>query len=180
MKLGVIGKLVGAALICLHVQALSIKPGDAIKSGTQESASDIYAIVGPLIDPATLQYKAEVPQSGPVTEEGPLAASYQTTFKDEANDPSGATVKYISGPTVLPLAYLLVKGGNADPSWYLFALNGWDGKETLELSKFWPNKGAISHLAIYGGGTSVPDGGASALLMLLGLGSLAAFARRSA
>ena len=180
MKLGAVGKLLGAALICLQIQAITIKPGDAINSGNQNDSDAIYAIVGPLVDPATLQYKAEVPQSGPVSEEGPLAGSYATTFLNTATDPSGATVKYITGPTVQPLAYLLVKGGNADPSWYLCALTGWDGKETLDLSAFWPKKGAISHIAIYGGGTSVPDGGASALLMLIGLGSLAAFARRSA
>ncbi|HEX7859854.1 MAG TPA: hypothetical protein VF773_06000 [Verrucomicrobiae bacterium] len=181
MKLGAVGKLLGAALICLQTQAISIKPGDAIRSGPENSASEIYAIVNPFVAPSTLVYKAEVPKTGLVAlEEGSLAASYQTTFTDKPNDPSAATVKYISGPTVLPLAYLLVKGGNEDPSWYLFSLSTWNGKETLDLTGFWPGKGAISHISIYGGAVGVPDVGASALLMLLGLGSLAVFGRRSA
>ena len=34
--------------------------------------------------------------------------------------------------------------------YYLFDIGGWDGVQNIELTNFWPDKGAISHVAIYG------------------------------
>jgi hypothetical protein len=43
----------------------------------------------------------------------------------------------------------LVKGGEQDPSWYLFDISSWDGMATISLSGFWPGKGSISHISIF-------------------------------
>lgn len=103
-------------------------------------------------------------------ESGSFAVSYETAFFNTPTDPMDATITYVSGQSFItgdPL-YLLVKDGNHDPIWYIFDLSSWNGTDTLDIQGFWPNQGAISHVAIYGpNGTSVPE---PLTLILLGFG----------
>ena len=98
------------------------------------------------------------------SEEGSLAASYMTTF---SGDPNNAVITYVGGPYIAPPpVFVLVKDGNATPSWYLFQTN-WNGLETLYLNNFWLGPGgAISHVSLLGT-TAVPE---PVTLLLLGLG----------
>lgn len=126
--------------------------------------ADIEAITG--FTGLDFLYKAEV--NVPVTEEGGFKDYYATVFPGA--DPSGASISwtgsgldpFISGNPII----LDVKDGSQTPAHYLFNLSSipWDGKETIELRNFWPGTGSISHIAIHGG-TQVPDGGATALLL---------------
>lgn len=143
-------------------------------SGPETSNAAIVAIVSPFVAPATELYKDNV---GGI-EEGSLTGSYETEYFDTPSDPSGAEITYVGGPIVSPNAWLVVKDGNQDPAWYLFDLTslGWDGMEILELENFWPGRGAISHVSLYGGGGHViPEPAALALAGsgLLGFGLIA-------
>jgi hypothetical protein len=117
-------------------------------------------------------------------EEGPLTGSYETVYDTEP-EASDATITYTGGDVVGPVAWLLVKDGKQIPAWYLFNLTdlpipaNWDGMETLELLDFWPDNGAISHVALYGTreGTQVPEP-STMLLLGVGLVGLAGFGRK--
>ena len=83
---------------------------------------------------------------------GPFALSYKTEFFNEPSDPEEAKITYVSGPVISgsPL-YLLVKDGAAsNPIWYLFDITGWNGQDDIEMTGFWPQQGAISHVSLYG------------------------------
>jgi len=179
-----ISKVIGAAMLIVlgtafQAHALAITPTLATDSGPETSQKAINAIllaewgiVGPEL------YKSDV--DGGV-ESGALTGSYMTTYIPPT-DPSGADIEYTGGSVVSgnPI-YLLVKGGNHDPAWFLFNLTTitggpWNGTETLYLRDFWPANGAISHVSLYGTtSTRVPDGGMTLGLLssaLLGLGLL--------
>jgi len=166
--------LVAAVLIMAGTQAgavIQLSPGDELDSGVIAGSpydtnnnnlikSYIEATYGVLL------YK----DNAGGNEEGSYAGSYETTYDDPA-DPEEATISYVSGPSIsCPDCYLLVKDGNHTPWWYLFDINSWDGVMDIELTGFWPNGGAISHIGIYG--TDVPEPGPLALLAigLLGFG----------
>jgi hypothetical protein len=74
--------------------------------------------------------------------------------------------------------YVLVKDGNSTPAWYLYNISGWNGQDKIILQNFWPQRGAISNVSIYGTTTSVPDGGAIAMLLGAALLGLAGVGRK--
>lgn len=126
----------------------------------------------------SLLYKANA--GGVVTEEGPYATSYTTVFSNTPTDPEDANITW-DGPLVIdfcPTCILIVKDGSAEPAQYLFDLGSWDGMEEIELQDFWPNGGAISNVAIWGGESDDNGGGPPqqipepGMLFLMGAGLL--------
>jgi hypothetical protein len=149
--------------------ALTITPSTvAVATGNQTSESQIDAAILGSLGGSTELYKQDV---GSASDVGTLAGSYETTFANLPLDPAEATITYVGGPIVGPTAFLLVKDGSQIPAWYLYNLTAaplsWNGTETIYLTGFWPNDGAISHVTLYGGG-SVPDGGIT--IAMLGMG----------
>lgn len=134
----------------------------------------VYAAFG-LVNDGSLEllYKANVgSQTSPATtEEGSFLGSYDTLFDNEPLDPSDAAISYTGGASIsCGVCYLVIKDGNMNPSYYFIdlALLGWNGTEDIILDGFWPGRGAISFVAIFGTpGRSVPEPGT---LGLLGLG----------
>jgi hypothetical protein len=102
-----------------------------------------------------------------VVEEKAGAPYYTTTFTPPGDPHSADIVWDDNGFKISNAAYLLVKDGNHDPAWYLFNIAGWNGEDPLELTGFWPNGGAISHVGIFGGELTVstPDGGSVTALL---------------
>jgi hypothetical protein len=152
-----------------EARALLITPTTtpSIMEFSMTSEAQIIAAINNVFNPdPVLAYK----QNFGGSEEGPFASSYTTTFSNSTSDPSNATIDYIGGSFISnPEKYLLVKDGNHTPTGYLYNISLWDGMEDLVLENFWPQGGAISHVSILTRGSAqVPDGGAT--LMLLGIG----------
>ena len=157
--------------------ALPIAPGDAWWDGqnnwtgaTIDNNDNVNKAVQDYLGGLGYEelYKADLDQGG-VTESGLLQGSYDTAFLNTPADPSEANIAWLNGtPYISGQSYLLVKDGNASPYWYLFNLAdlGWNGMDALELSGFWPQGGAISHVSIYGT-APVPE---PATMLLLGTG----------
>ena len=124
------------------------------------NANDIETMVG--VTDLVLFYKSEVEGS----ESGLYASSYDTTFSNSAMDPEDALIDYISGNWIAcDSCYLVVKDGNQSPAQYIYDLSDlsylssggeWDGVMSLLVDGFWPDGGAISHIAIFGTISEVP------------------------
>lgn len=150
----------------VHGAVLSITPGTTqqflLTSNSNPSLSDLETIIG--LPAGTLVanggYKSNV--GGP--EEQQFASSYDTVFTNTPSDPADATITYVGGPILSSThLYLVVKDGNATPPGYIINLNqldldgngsfetAWNGTDTLQLTGFWPDQGAISHVEIVRG-----------------------------
>jgi hypothetical protein len=170
--------IAGVVLPAAKAEALAITPATlAAATGDQTSQAEIDAAIAAFLGISVELYKQNVGGA----EEGALAGSYTTEFFNTPDDPEDATITYDGGDIVGPIAYLLIKDGASSPAWYLFNLTslGWNGMETIEIQDFWAGagpagRGAISHLTLYGGTTSVPEPATLSLLAvgLLGTGVL--------
>ena len=168
------------ALFAVPAHALLIEPDDAILSGNETGVPQIFAAIeaeGIVLGEEL--YKAD---SDDGTVSGPLAGSYLTEFSP-STDPYNALIEWVEGPSIVggDQVYALVKDGNATPAWYLFDLTalGWDGMEDLYFEGFWEGvRGSISHVALYGTPTAVPEP-ATMLLLGFGLIGLAVAGRRN-
>jgi len=160
------------------------KLGTTYWEGNETSQNEIDGIIAAYIGTSQELYKSDHIEEGGGSgiETGLLAGSYSTTFSNEPNDPSNATITYTGGDVVGGDIFLLVKDGAATPAWYLFWLSNpitlWNGTDTIYLEDFWADGiGAISHVTLYGNGTQVPEPG---MVILLGIGliGLAFYSRR--
>jgi hypothetical protein len=159
---------VAVAGMAVNSHALLITAGTtpALASGPETSQAQINTIIAPLIGSAVQLYKDE---GG--TDSGSYASSYQTTYGSPGLLDEDFTITYVGAPAISANpVYLLVKDGNHNPAWYLYDITGWNGTDVIQGENFWPQRGGISHVTIYGTpGTppppSVPDGGATLLLL---------------
>jgi hypothetical protein len=156
----------GVALLtlCLGVPAeaaiIELTPSDTTCTTTTNSnlnaagvldiVDDCFGATGPL----SLLYKSDVGGS----DSGTFSSSYDTTFSNTSLDPQDATILYLGGTYMdCTACYLLVKDGNHNPAQYFFNISSWNGTDTIQLTGFWPQQGAISNVAIWGRATSVPE-----------------------
>ena len=167
LALGITMAVFSMAMVATSAHALSLSPGGEISGLTfTNSNCDAACVSAKIGETVTEVYKKNVEGS----ESGPLANSYRTTFQNSSSDPSGFVITYDGAPdpTVnCPNCYLLVKDGNHTPYQYLFNISSWNGMETITGTGFWPQSGAISHVAIYKGAGAVPE---PMSLLLLGAG----------
>lgn len=188
MKVQLLTALVAGAcaLAAVPAHALVITPTSPTPYATTDTNSavntwaQIESVFGIDFEQNLTEYYKVNVEGG--EEASTYADSYTTTFSNTATDPADALIEYVSGtPIPCPTCFLLVKDGNHQPAQYLFDLGSWDGMEDISLEGFWPNGGAISHIAIWGydEGTieEAPEPGSLALLGL-GLAGLAALRRR--
>jgi hypothetical protein len=140
------------------------------------SLSAINTCFGTSYTDLTFGYKQNV---GEGTDSGPYADFYTTDFFNTPLDPADALITWV-GPDYFdcPTCILIIKDGNQTPAQYLFDLGAWDGQEAIQMTGFWPNQGAISHVEIWSGssnggggstGNGVPEPG---ILALVGIGLL--------
>jgi hypothetical protein len=144
------------------------------------SLDAINACFGTSYSDLTFGYKQNVDDPW---DTGPYAGFYTTEFSNTVDDPADALITW-DGPDFFdcPTCVLIIKDGDQTPAQYLFDLLAWDGKESIQMTGFWPRQGAISHVEIWSGsrsssstsgqtstGGQVPEPG---VLGLLGIGLL--------
>lgn len=134
---------------------------------SQPDAGDLAAIIGGgiTVDDLNQLYKSEFDTGD---EFGPFSDDYNTAYAD--NGPEDAWITWLEGDSIdcSEGCFLVVKDGNHAPSVYIFDISAWNGTDTIDLTGFWADKGAISNVSIWGGDSStVPEPGT---LTLFGLG----------
>jgi hypothetical protein len=170
-----------AEAIFIDISVPTIAPNDVTLIGTTginkslsvDALEDLWDV-----ELGSLLYKSEVDDGD---EYGAAAPYYTTTYSDSSNDPANALITW-QGPGIVscPACYLLVKGGRATSvSQYLFDLGSWDGQDSIILAGFWPDRGAISHVALFSPAIAIVPEPASLTLMLLGIGTVGAARYRS-
>jgi len=145
---------------------------DPTCKGKTGTSNILTYLTGAISDFGDELYKSDV-KEGISNESGPFDAYYDTTFSNTPTNPSDALIEWLGGSYLDDARYLLVKDGNHKPIWYLFDIKAWDGQMDISMTGFWPAKGAISHVSIYGGtSVKVPESGSLALLGigLIGIG----------
>lgn len=159
------------AIIMLTPATATATCDDNSNLGTLDAINTCF---GTTYTDLTFGYKANV---GGV-DEGPYAGFYTTTFDNEPLDPEDALITWDGEGLFFdcPTCILIVKDGNQVPAQYLFDLGAWDGQESIQLTGFWPDQGAISHVEIWSGNGDGPDDPGQipepGVLFLLGAGLL--------
>ena len=179
LVLGITAAVFSLATAATSAHALSLSPGGEIGGLTfTNSNCNAECVSGLLGITVTEVYKMNVDDA---TDTGSFAGSYTTTFQNTATDPSGFEITYDGGSSIsCPSCYLLVKDGRHEPYQYLFDISTWNGTDTITGTNFWPNGGAISHVAIYQTpGGSVPEP-TSMLLLGAGLAGVSLLRRKTA
>jgi hypothetical protein len=182
MGLTFLGALLSAVVLLgvgSTAHALSVSPANFDWTTTINSnlnSTQIGTITG--FTGLSLLYKSEFGGG----EDGSLQSSYNTTFSSPGgmdDGPSAFTVSYVSGSFAsCPTCIFVVKDGNHNPAQYLFNLGNWNGQEQINGSGFWLNGGgAISNVAVWGTGSSVPVPGTS-LLFGVGMALFAGWHRK--
>ncbi len=165
------GLLTATLLTTQAVNALVISPSDCddfggsvtCLTGNETATPDVLAAIAAVYPTLDEIYKQDVGGG----ESGSLSGAYTTSFSNSISDPMDALIEW-DGPAVCSDCYVLVKDGNSTPAWYFFDLTSlWNGTDDLDLQDFWPNRGAISHVSLFGDTGVVP---APAISLLLGSG----------
>jgi hypothetical protein len=161
-KLALAALLVAATATSSHALLITAGVTPAVAFGDDNGQAAIDAIIAPIVGSTLADYKDN---KGGV-EEGSFQGSYNTTYNIVGLTSESFQIAYTGGSAISggPI-YLLVKDGNASPNWYLYNITGWNGTDAIQGQGFFPAQGGISHVAIYGNGTSVPDGGTTLLLL---------------
>ena len=184
-KLQLIGASVIAAaglLVGLQAHALAISPATNPQCTTDDNGNQApgYIIGCPNFIPivtteeAALLEKQYLNNVGDPIEEGWFAASYDTAYGPDPLDPANAAISWVPETPFLNCTslrcFLFVKDGVSHiPASYAFEITGWNGMESIVLTGFWPEGGAISHVEIWSGSQAVPE---PSMLALFGLGLL--------
>lgn len=160
-----VGSRADAAIIELKPSDTTCTSDDSTNLNATEVLAEVQACFG-ATGPLSLLYKAD---QGDSSDEGTFGSSYDTIFSNTSTDPQDATILYLGGTYMdCSACYLVVKDGNQTPAQYFYDISAWNGTDTIQLTGFWPQQGAISNVAIWGRATSVPEP-ASLLLLSTGL-----------